>query len=343
MKKIIALLLFITLFACSDKKDIKTPANEVSTEVSSKLVAPPKADGFLIRYNYKKGDIYKYKITTLSSSSQELVTDTVITTKANQRVEYRVKLVVDNVDSARTAKIIILIESILVNGVMNGQEVSYDSKYILGTRERAMFAQYEAIKKKKYTIDITANGQILKIYNTSAMVKELLSIQQQFSNVTSAQKQELQNNFSESALRPLSEQIFRKFPSEKVAVNYSWSDSYFSQFALFQIENIANFQLVDILTSNNDSTLIFNAGLSINFIGEHSSSEQGMNFYFYDPVVSGSGTIKFDKSKGLITYSETSTNMEMETDINGIDQNQSPFTAKRTDNTSNTNIVELSM
>ena len=330
-----------TIYYTNWNKDIKYTTNEVSTDDNTKLVAPPKADGFLIRYNFKKGAIYKYKITTLSSSSQTLVTDSVITTKANQRVEYRVKLVVDNVDSARTAKINILIESISVNGVMNGQEVSYDSKYILSTRERIMFAQYDAIKKKKYTIDITSNGQILKIYNTNAMVNELLSIQQQLGNVTSAQKQELQKNFSESALRPLSEQIFREFPSEKVAKNYSWSDSYYSQFALFQIENIANFQLVDILNSNNDSTLIFSAGLSINFIGEHTSSEQGMNFYFYDPVVSGSGTIKFDKSKGLITYSETSTKMEMETDINGIDQNQSPFTAKRTDNTTNTNIIEL--
>ncbi len=341
MKNLIVFLLFISLFACSDKKEIKTTSTDSSTEINSKLVAPPKADGFLVRYNFEKGDIYKYKITTLSSSSQELVTDSVITTKANQKVEYRVKLIVDNVDSSKNAKITVLVESISVCGVMNGEEVSYDSKYILSTRERVMFAQYEAIKKKKYKIDITANGQILKIYNTSAMVNELLSIQQQLGKVSAEQKLELKNSFSESALRPLTEQIFRKFPSEKVVTNYSWSESYYSQFALFQIENIATFQLINILTSNHDSTLIFNAGLSINFVGEHTSSQQGMNFYFYDPVVSGNGTIKFDKSKGLIIHSETSTNMEMETDIDGIDQNQSPFTAKRRDNTSNTNIVEL--
>lgn len=341
MKNLIVFLLFISLFACSDKKEIKTTSTDSSTEINSKLVAPPKADGFLVRYNFEKGDIYKYKITTLSSNSQELVTDSVINTKANQKVEYRVKLVVDNVDSSKNAKISVLVESISVSGVMNGEEISYDSKYILSTRERVMFAQYEAIKKKKYKIDITANGQILRIYNTKEMLNELLSIQKQLGNVTAEKKLELKNNFSESALRPLSEQIFRKFPSEKVAINYSWSDSYYSQFALFQIENIVNFQLVDIETIGNDSTLVFNTGLSINFVGEHRSSKQGMNFYFYDPIVSGIGTIKFDKSKGLITYSETSTNMEMETDIDGIDQNQSPFKAKRRDNTSNTNIVEL--
>lgn len=341
MKNLIAFLLFIALFACSDKKDNKTTTEETSTKVNSKLVTPPKADGFLIRYNFKKGDIYKYKITTLSSSSQDLNSDTLITTRADQKVEYNVKLDVENVDSSRKAKINILVESITVTGIVNGQEINYDSKYIFSTQERMMFAQYEAIKKKRFTIDITGNGEILKIYNTEPIIEEILSIQQQTNNISAQQKKELNSTFSNSSLRPLTEQIFRKFPSEKISINYSWSDSYYSQFALFQIENIATFLLTDIETLDNDSTIVFSAGLSINFVGEHTSSEQGMSFYFYDPVVSGNGTIKFDKTKGLVVYSKTSTNMEMETDIDGLDQNKSPFKAKRTDNTSNTNIVEL--
>lgn len=341
MKNFIAFLLFVTLFACSDKKDIKTTSKETSTKINSELITPPKADAFFIRYNFSKGDIYKYKITTLSSSSQELVSDSVISTVANQKIEYRVKLFVENVDTSQIAKINILIESIIVTGIINGQEISYDSKYIFGSQERVMFAQYEAIKKKKFTIDITGNGEILKIYNTKSIIAELLSIQQQSSSISAQKKKELIDDFSISALRPLSEQIFRKFPSKKIMMDYSWSESYNSQFALFQIENIATFQLVDIDTANNDSIVVFNAGLSINFAGEHTVNEQGMNFYFYDPIVSGNGSIKFSKSKGLIVYSETSANMEMVTDIDGTDQNQSPFNAKRTDNTSNTNIVEL--
>ena len=264
-----------------------------------------------------------------------------ISTRANQKVEYNVKLDVENVDSSPKAKINVLVESIIVTGKINGQEIFYDSKYIFSSQERVMFSQYEAIKRKRFTIDITSNGEILKIYNTDSIIKEILSIQQQTGALSTQQRNELKNSFSNSALRPLTEQIFRKFPTEKVSINYTWSESYYSQFALFQIENIATFQLTDIKTTNNDSTVIFNAGLSINFVGEHTSSEQGMNFYFYDPVVSGSGTIKFDKSKGLIFYSKTSTSMEMETDIDGVDQNQTPFKAKRIDITSNTNIVEL--
>ncbi len=342
MKKLITFLLFITLFACSNKKEIKTTSKDNSANISSKLIAPPKVDGFYINYNFSKGDIFKYKINTLSSSSQELVSDSVITAKTKLNVEYRVKLVVEDVDTSQIAKIDILIESIIVSGLFDGQEISYDSKYIYSTQERMMFAQYEAIKKKKFRIDITNDGEILKVYNNNSIVAELLSIQQQQeNNISAQQKRELSDNLTTSTLRPLSEQIFRKFPSEKVAINYSWSEKYYTEFALFKIENIANFQLSDIDTSSNDSILVFNAGLSINFVGERTASEQGMNFFFHDPVVSGSGTIKFSKSKGLILYSKTSTSMEMETDITGVDQNKSPIKAKRTDNTKTTNIVEL--
>jgi len=341
MKKITTLLLFVIVFACSDVKENKTSNDETLSKVNSKLVTPPKSDGFFIRYRFKKGDIYNYKITTIASNSQELISDTVGNTLANQKVEYIVKLDVEDIDSSKIAKINVFIESIIVASEINGQEVNYDSKYIYGSQERVMFAQYEAIKKKRYTIALTNYGEILKIYNTNSIIKEILSIQQQTGPLTNQQRNELTSNFSNSILRALSEQIFRKFPTEKVSINYSWSESYNSQYALFQIENIASFQLVDLLTAENDSVAIFNAGLSINFVGEHSGSEQGLNFYFYDPVVSGNGAIKFSKTRGLILHSETSSSMEMETDIEGIDQNQSPIKAKRTDITKNINIVEL--
>jgi len=341
MKKLTALLLLIIAFACSDVKENKTNINATSTKVNSNLVTTPKGDGFYLEYNFRKGENHKYKITTFSSNAQELVSDTVGNTLATQKVEYIVQLDVKNVDSSRIAKIDIFVESIIVSGEINGQEVNYDSKYIFGSQERIMFAQYEAIKKKKFTVDLTKHGEILKVYNTNSIIKEVFSIQQQAGNLSQEQKNELSSTITNSVLRALSEQIFRKFPFEKVSINYSWSESYNSQYALFQIENIVTFQLTDLTTSDNDSIAVFNAGLSINFVGEHTAIEQGMNFYFYDPVVSGSGTIRFSKSKGLVLYSETSTSMEMQTDIDGIDQNQSPIKAKRTDTSTNKNIIEL--
>jgi len=334
------IFLAILLFACSDKKENNSSSNIATLKIDSTLTKTPIADQFKLRYKFKKNDLYKYKITTLSTNSQELLTDTALVTTSKQRVEYNLELKVESVDSFNVSQIDIFIKSITVNGDVNGNNILYDSKYILSTKERMMFSQYEALKNQHFKISITNYGDILKVYSTNSILNELLAIQQQ-KNITKKQKAELNDNFITSALHPLAEQIFRKLPKDDISINYSWNEKYYSQFALFQIENIASFQIKEVNIENGDSVITISAGLSINYIGEHTANQQGMSFYFYDPVVSGGGTIKFNKSLGLVTVSKTSTNMEMVTDITGVDAQQKEFTAKRTDNTSNTNVVKL--
>jgi len=341
MRYIFALLMAFTLFSCSDNKNTDNSSKDSTNSVSSELVVPPLADSFYMNYKFKTGDKFSYKIKTISSSSQELQSDSTMKTNVNQTVEYTINLSVVNIDTNKLANINVFIESIVLDGIINGQPILYDSKYIQSSQERIMFAQYESIKNKSFSIDITENGEIVKIYNTDSIVNELILAQNQQNKVTNEQKIVLQNNFIQSSLKPLSEQIFKKFPSEKVLINYNWTEKYYSQFALFQIENIASFQIVDIISDQNDSLIVLSAGLTINWVGDHNASEQGMTFYFYDPIVSGTGIIRFNKFRGLVINSNTTTKMEMTTDINGFDENKFPFKAKRIDNTSNTNIVTL--
>ncbi|MBU0475507.1 MAG: hypothetical protein KKF62_15265 [Bacteroidetes bacterium] len=339
MRYIFALLMAFTLFSCSENKTTDTSSKDSTNSVNNELVLPPLADNFYLKYKFNIGDKFSYKIKTISSSSQELQSDSTMKTNVNQTVEYKINFLIDDVDANKLAKINVLVESILINGVINGQHISYDSKYIQSSQEKMMFAQYEAIKNHRFSLDVTESGEIVKIYNTDIIVNELLAIQPQ--KVTKAQKKELQNNFIESALRPLSEQIFRKFPTEKVSIKYNWTEKYYSQFALFKIENVATFQILDFQKVEDDSVVTMSANLSINWVGEHDASDQGMTFYFYDPKVSGSGKINFNFSSGLIINSQTRTDMEMVTDISGLNENKIPFKAKRIDNTSNTNIVTL--
>ena len=341
MRHILCFLLLLSFFACADNKTSDNTSIDSNKIVSDKLISSPKADGLYLKYKLKEGDKFDYQIKTVSSSTQELISDSTITTNVNQTVQYRINLSVDQIDVNNLATVTVFVESVILDGIINGQPILYDSKYIQSSQERIMFAQYESIKNKSFSIDITENGEIVKIYNTDSIVNELILAQNQQNKVTNEQKIVLQNNFIQSSLKPLSEQIFKKFPSEKVLINYNWTEKYYSQFALFQIENIASFQIVDIISDQNDSLIVLSAGLTINWVGDHNASEQGMTFYFYDPIVSGTGIIRFNKFRGLVINSNTTTKMEMTTDINGFDENKFPFKAKRIDNTSNTNIVTL--
>lgn len=339
MRYILLIALMAIGFSCSDSK-----TDNNSTKDSTNLVGgidSTQLGNLDLKYKFIKGQKITYLIKTLSSTSQELYSDSSMKQKVNQTVEYKVRLTVNDVDSNKSAKISVLMESIKVDGVINGQHIAYDSKYIQSTQERMMFAQYESLKNKRFMMEIKENGEITKISNVESIVNELISIQNLQKKITKEQKLELKNNFTESALRPLSEQIFRKFPNKKVYKNYSWNEKHNSQFATFQIENVVTFKIGDVEMAKNDSIVVINAGLSINWKGEQNAKDQGMSFYFYDPVVSGDGIVKFNKTTGLISNSNTTTNMEMVTDISGVDPKNVPFKAKRVDITKNTNIVTL--
>ena len=340
MKLKFLIIIFVVLVSCSQEKKTANNFTTDSTKINSNLILAPKSDSFEMKYNFNLGDVLNYRITTISTTSQDIIADSTISSISRQNVVYNIKLTIDKIDSAQNAKIDIIVNSIFVKGSVNGQDVNYNSNLIQSSQEKVMFSHYEATKKKTFSIIITNSGEIVNIFNYDSIIKELLAIQQQ-NNLTVAQKNEMKENFAVSVLRPLTEQIFRKFPTKRVSVNYSWVDKYYSQFALFQIENIASFQISEVKATGKDTTIIINAGLSINWLGDNKTSENGMNFYFYDPIVSGDGKIHFDKSVGLVSYSNTTTQMQMETDISGIDQNGKQINAKRIDNTKNTNIVEL--
>jgi hypothetical protein len=340
--RVIFILLVLIFTSCSvkNKTDNNSPEQNVQA-INNKILTPQTGGEFFLKYNLHSGKKIRYKIVTTSNNYQELIADSTIRSEASQKVEYIISVKTIEVSDTDKTKLNFYVESIKATGNINGQKINYDSKYIQSTQERLIFAQYEAIKKKSFSIDIDKTGEILKLYNTKKMTDELISIQETGTKMTSNQKKELAKNFIDVALRPLAKQIFQKFPDKKVSINSTWNENYLSQLASFQIENVVTYTIADIVKRNKDSVIVINAALSTNWRGNHTASEKGMNFYFYDPIISGSGIVKFNKTIGLITYSETTTKMELSTDITGTDLNGKFIKGKRTDNSSNTNITQL--
>lgn len=342
MKKLILFLMLALLVSCSQKEEKQSSSNMGKTkQIDGQLTTAPKADSFILKYKFKKNEKLQYRITTISKNNQLIEGDTVISTATQQNVKYLVSLLVKEIDSKNDAVINFTIKSIISDGTVNGEKISYDSKYIFSTQERKMFAQYEAVKNKTFTVKISESGKILDIFNLQKIVDELIDIQQQTGSLTIEQRQSLVNNFRDAALRPLVQQLFRKFPSDPVGVNSSWEEKYYTKFAMFDVENVASYQVKNVELKNNDSLITISAGLSINWTGNHEATDQGVKYYFYDPIVSGSGLVTFNKSRGLLTYSETSTSMELVIDMEGYDAAQKLIKGKRTDLTVNKNIIEL--
>ena len=148
MKKLILFLMLALLVSCSQKEKKQSSSNMGKTkQIDGQLTTAPKADSFILKYKFKKNEKLQYRITTISKNNQLIEGDTVISTATQQNVKYLVSLLVKEIDSKNDAVINFTIKSIISDGTVNGEKISYDSKYIFSTQERKIFAQYEAVKK----------------------------------------------------------------------------------------------------------------------------------------------------------------------------------------------------
>ena len=271
MKKLVILLFFILLLiSCSDeKKEVEQSSKKAETPI---IIPQYKTQ---LKYIFKKGQLYKYKIQTISESNQVVEAESLLTSTAYQTVNYLVNLKTTEVDEFNNAVINMKISSIIVNATINGQKLKYDSKFIYSSRERVMYAEYESIKNKSFKMKVSEYGEIIEIYELDDVVDEMLIIQNKL-NINSEERDAIVTTLTDAALKPLCEQLFRKIPSEKVGINYSWSNSYFTNFAMFEIENIASYKILDFFEDETDSLIKIGASLSINWTGQNEVTDQGV-------------------------------------------------------------------
>ena len=84
MKYKFLIILFLILISCSEKKEKTVNLESDSVAINSNLVQAPRADSFNMEYNFKLGDVYNYRITTISTTSQEILSDSTITTSSTK-------------------------------------------------------------------------------------------------------------------------------------------------------------------------------------------------------------------------------------------------------------------
>lgn len=135
--------------------------------------------------------------------------------------------------------------------------------------------------------------------------------------------------------------MFRVLTTNEVAKDSSWQLTSPATIAVFQVENISKFKVENFVKVGDDNAAKLSASLSAKWTGNKKGSQEGMNFLFDDPKISGGGTILFNIDKGLIIKSETSTVVEMGVQVDGKDAAQKMRRTFRKDLSTNKNIVEL--
>ncbi len=340
--KTLILILAAFLISCSNneenKEKIKSGSNKDSTnEIAKEEVVGPK---ILLNYKFKKGDKFRYKLTTTSNNSETIRADTSFTNIVSQIVNYTFDFTVKNVSQIDEAEMTVVISKIQAESNYNGQKIQYDSKYIYSTRERVQFVDYESVKKVPFRIYVNNIGQVTKVDKIEKIMYNILSIQQVPDTLSAATKEKMKINIANGTLMPLTQQMFKVISEDEVGVNSTWQMKYNTPLAVFNIENIAKFKITDI-SFDKDTIATISSTLLATITGKNTATENNVTYTFSTPKIDGSGTVKFNESKGLVGYSESTTNLEIGMMIEGYDNKNQKKQHSKKDVTTNKNTVQL--
>ncbi|PKL83746.1 MAG: hypothetical protein CVV24_03250 [Ignavibacteriae bacterium HGW-Ignavibacteriae-3] len=336
--KIALLFLFLAIMVGCGKKESSqnaasiNPDNLQSVDVSGQKI--------YLKYQFAKDDKLHYKLTTITNTLQTIKADSLLKSSAVQTLTYFFDINVVETDANNVAELAVNIASINFAGDINGQKMSYDSKKVT-KEDKDKFAEFEVIVNSPFRVRVNQKGEILDVTRVDKMIDKMISIRPEMKEMTSDQKSSMMKNIIEGELKPRTQLLFREMTSVQVAKDSTWKRSTPASLAVFQIENTSNFKVDDFIKVGDDRAAKLSATLTSKWSGEKKGSEEGMNFLFDDPKVTGGGTIIFNIDRGLLIKSETSTTVELGVQIDSRDATQKMRKTVRKDLSTNKNIVEL--
>lgn len=341
MKKIlVAILLSLLIFGCGKNENDKKEKKKELRETSIQNDPVEKGPVLKLRYKFKKGDKFSYKLQTKAVSSEEIIADTIISNEIIQDATYGMNFLVKDVNADNSADIEVRINSILAETIFNGESIKYDSKFIYSSRERAQYVDYESVKKVPFLIRVNEIGQVIKVDKINQIMRNILDIQKIPDTLSALTKERMKDNIANGTLMPLTQQIFKVIAEKDVGVDSTWVLKYSTPLAVFIVENTAIFK-IEKLNFNEDTTASIKSGLFIDVSGKNVVNENNVTYTFSQPNLNAEGETTYNVSKGLVENSISNTTLEMAMFLEGRDANGNPIKSTKKDISNNTNIVTL--
>lgn len=343
MKKITWLLLIaIILIGCSNKKDEETKLKDetVITDEAPEIAQEERDALYDLNYKFTKGDQFSYRLTTITNTTQTVASDTMVTNDVTQTIKYKFVMNVLDVDKNDIATLSININRIDLSASYNGQTMEYSSDMDIKDEKRMDYFEYETMKNTTYHAKISGKGIISEVSHLDQMIDNMVKIQNYQKTLTAEEKKGVSENLANMLVKPLTQHLFRVLPDHEIGIDSVWEFRYPSSLATFKIENIASFRMLRAVKEGDDMIGDFAASLRIKATGDNTYTEKGVTYIFDKPVVTGSGTVKFNIDKGFVPYSNTTTRVETQGIVEAKDDKDQAQHASRKDITVSTNIIE---
>ncbi|MEJ5350266.1 MAG: DUF6263 family protein [Melioribacteraceae bacterium] len=340
MKKTYLLLIIISIsliFSCGKKEEKQNGEIAKSKLESIDL----KGEKVFLRYKFEKGDKFKYKLTTITSSQESVQADSLMQAKSTQTTTYVFDVEVIDVDADKTAELGITISSLKLDADINGQKISFDSNKKLTDEEKQKFGDYLSLHNTPYRARVSELGEVVEVFRLDKMIDKLNSLQPQKQNLTAEQKAQYAKSLGDALIRPITQLLFRELPQKSLAKDSTWEKNYPGQLSVFKIDNTITYKVEDFVKLNDHRAAKLSASLSCTWTGNKKGEENGIKYNFSDPKITGTGNILFNIDKGMLIRAETGTSVELTANLELKDVSQKVKKTVRKDITTNKNIIEL--
>jgi hypothetical protein len=300
------------LFIGCSKKEEKPLANKNqfatdTSEIKTIPVSNPN-EPFSLKYIFEKGKKYQYRISSISSGIETMKTDSTRNQNSKQNSVYILELSPLETDQEGTIEISAVISSIKIEAWMDGKKITYESGTVKDSTDKIKYSQYEALVKNPFSIRISKIGEILEIMRVDKIVSRYLELNAKANALNSEEKASLRTNFIDGLLRPLFVQIFRPIPDHSIAKDSTWSIAQRPTEAMvFKLESKNIYKISSLEKLGNDKIAIIDGSIKIVISGDNKAVNQGVSYDFSKPVITASGKIYFDITKGAIMKSKVNT------------------------------------
>ncbi len=313
---LIIIALATLLFGCDNKKTAEEETKEIDlTQVDSTDIVTTEVEdedeSFFLRYKFKEGESFNYRLTVISQSEQNIEADTSITQSFNQTVKYAIKFRVTELDEDSIAELKCTFSAINLDADLNGEKISYVSGSSLDSLDVIKFAEYESLVKNQFRLRINPLGEIKDVYRVDKIFNSYLDLGNMQDSLTTEQKNAVKNNLINAVLKPLMGLIFRVMPGKQMGKDSSWTyERAAMPMMVFQMQYTNIYTVENLELLDGEKLAVINGTIKTNVTGDPNYSEQGINYVFEKPVSSASGKVYFNLDKGLVQKSKTETGLK---------------------------------
>lgn len=319
MKKYLILLvtifmIFIFANCSSDKQkeqEGKKTDNAVtefdSTDLQTTAINNFVAEkGFHLKYVFKEGNSFSYRLTTLAHMKTNLQTDSSVINVSDQKMIRIADFTIESVDNDSIADIRCTISNVLLEADINNEKHSYRSGSVLDSSDQKKYLEYEVIINNPFNIRITKFGELLDIYKIDQIVNRYLEISGLKDSARTEDKDFLKDQIKNNLIKPFISHIFREVPSKKLEVESTWDKTLTpTQMMVFKIQNTNHFKISSLGMLKDNRIAVINGFSTSSFEGDTNVSNNGIYYQFNKPETESSGKIYFNIDKGLVLKSKS--------------------------------------